>query len=197
MVLVMAALFGVGLLLPIYMQDVLGLSPAFTGLLLVAGAVVMGLAGPLIGRLVDRIGPRPVVVPGILLVGAVLWAMTGLSATTPWELVLAADIGLSLGIAAIFTPINATAMRSMPPRLFGQASSTIAIVQQLGGAAGSALFVGLFSAASAAAALQGFGEKDALVEGVRLAFGAGALVSIGALVVAFLIPRMGKSGQVD
>jgi DHA2 family lincomycin resistance protein-like MFS transporter len=197
MVLVMAALFGVGLLLPIYMQDVLGLSPAFTGLLLVAGAVVMGLAGPLIGRLVDRVGPRPVVVPGILLVGAVLWAMTGLSATTPWELVLAADIGLSLGIAAIFTPINATAMRSMPPRLFGQASSTIAIVQQLGGAAGSALFVGLFSAASAAAALQGFGEKDALVEGVRLAFGAGALVSIGALVVAFLIPRVRKSDKVD
>jgi len=81
----------------------------------------------------------------------------------------------------------------MPPRLFGQASSTIAIVQQLGGAAGSALFVGLFSAASVAAALQGFGEKDALVEGVRLAFGAGALVSIGALVVAFLIPRVRKS----
>jgi DHA2 family lincomycin resistance protein-like MFS transporter len=196
-VLVMGALFGVGLLLPIYTQEVLGLSPALSGLLLVPGAILMGLAGPLVGRLVDRVGPRPAVVPGIVLVGATLWAMTRLSATTPWELVLAADIALSLGLAAIFTPINATAMRSMASRLYGQASSTIAIVQQLGGVAGTALFVGLFSAASAAAVLQGFAEKDALVEGVRLAFGAGALVSVGALVVAFLIPRVGKSGQVD
>jgi DHA2 family lincomycin resistance protein-like MFS transporter len=195
--LVMGALFGVGLLLPIYTQDVLGMSPALSGLLLIPGAILMGLAGPLIGRLVDRVGPRPAVVPGIVLVGATLWAMTRLSASTPWELVLVADIALSLGLAAIFTPINATAMRSMMPRLFGQASSTIAIVQQLGGVVGSALFVGLFSAASAAAALQGLSESDALVEGVRVAFGAGALVSVGALVVAFLIPSVSKSGKVS
>ena len=195
--LVMGALFGVGLLLPIYSQDALGLSPALSGLILVPGAILMGLAGPVIGRLVDRVGPRPVVVPGIVLVGVILWAMTSLTATTPWEVVLVADVGLSVGLAAIFTPINATAMLSMPPRLFGYGSSTMSIVNQLGGAAGSALFVGLFSAASAAAILQGVAERDALVEGVRLAFGAGALVSIGALAVAFLIPRVSKSDQAD
>jgi DHA2 family lincomycin resistance protein-like MFS transporter len=193
----MGAVFGVGLLLPIYTQSVLGMSPALSGLLLVPGAILMGLAAPLVGRIVDRVGARPAVVPGIILVGATLWAMTRLSATTPWELVLAADVALSVGLAAIFTPINATAMRSIASRLYGQASSTIGIVQQLGGVAGSALFVGIFSAASAAAALQGVAEREALVEGVRVAFGVGALVSIGALVVAFFIPRVSKADQVD
>ena len=196
-VLVMGAVFGVGLLLPIYTQSVLGMSPALSGLLLVPGAILMGLAAPLVGRIVDRVGARPAVVPGIIIVGATLWAMTRLSATTPWELVLAADVALSVGLAAIFTPINATAMRSIASRLYGQASSTIGIVQQLGGVAGSALFVGIFSAASAAAALQGVAEREALVEGVRVAFGVGALVSIGALVVAFFIPRVSKADQVD
>ena len=187
--LVMGALFGVGLLLPIYTQDVLGLGPAASGLLLIPGAILMGLAGPLIGRISDRVGPRPIVVAGTMTVGAVLWAMTGLTDSTGWELVLAADIGLSIGIAAIFTPIYATSMSSLHPRLYTHASSTLSVVQQLGGAAGSALFISLFSAAAGAAAVGGAANAEALVEGIRVAFGAGALVSLAAVVAALLIPR--------
>src|SRR3712207_3016550 len=54
----MMALFGTLILLPIYMQNVLGLDPLATGLLLLPGGLVMGLLAPFVGRAYDRFGDR-------------------------------------------------------------------------------------------------------------------------------------------
>ncbi len=74
-VIMMMAIFGTIILLPIYMQNVRGLSTLQTGLLLMPGGLLMGLLGPYVGRVYDCIGPRPLVVPGAIAVSAVLWAM--------------------------------------------------------------------------------------------------------------------------
>jgi DHA2 family lincomycin resistance protein-like MFS transporter len=58
MMLMMATLLGSLTLLPIYMQQVLHLSPLATGLLLLPGGLTMGLLGPVVGRLYDRLGAR-------------------------------------------------------------------------------------------------------------------------------------------
>src|SRR5690242_18114887 len=58
MMLMMATLLGSLTLLPIYMQQVLQLSPLATGLLLLPGGLTMGLLGPVVGRLYDRVGAR-------------------------------------------------------------------------------------------------------------------------------------------
>ena len=60
----MVALFGVIILLPIYMQNVMGLDVLTTGLLLLPGGLVMGLLAPTVGRIYDRIGPTALLVPG-------------------------------------------------------------------------------------------------------------------------------------
>ena len=83
MVIMMGALFGTVFLLPIYTQQVLGLEPAASGLLLVPGSLLMGLAGPFIGRLYDRVGPRPLILPGSILVSLVLWGMAMFTEFTP------------------------------------------------------------------------------------------------------------------
>ena len=54
----MMALFGTLILLPLYLQNVLGLSVLNTGLLLLPGGLAMGLLAPVVGRLFDMIGPR-------------------------------------------------------------------------------------------------------------------------------------------
>ena len=72
----MMALFGTIILLPIYLQNVLGLSTLQTGLLLLPGGLLMGLLGPHVGHLYDQLGPSRLLVPGVIIVSAVLWAMT-------------------------------------------------------------------------------------------------------------------------
>ena len=57
MAILMLALFGTIILLPIYLQNVLGLSMLQTGLLLLPGGLVMGLLGPRVGRYYDKVGP--------------------------------------------------------------------------------------------------------------------------------------------
>ncbi|WP_206690684.1 DHA2 family efflux MFS transporter permease subunit [Quadrisphaera sp. INWT6] len=100
----MMALFGTIILLPLLMQTVLGLSVLTSGLLLLPGGLVMGLAAPHVGRAYDRVGPRPLLVPGTALVAAVLWTMTVVvSTTTPWWLLLALHVALSAGLALVFT----------------------------------------------------------------------------------------------
>ena len=81
-VILMMGMFGTFILLPIYMQNVRGLDTLQTGLMLLPGSLLMGLLGPRVGRLYDRLGPTPLVVPGTILVCAVLWAMTLLGPRT-------------------------------------------------------------------------------------------------------------------
>ena len=70
--LLMGTLLGVVMVLPIYLQTALGVTALVTGLLLMPGGLASGLLAPFIGRLYDRVGPRPLVIPGaLLLFGAV------------------------------------------------------------------------------------------------------------------------------
>lgn len=189
MVVMMATLFGTIILLPIYTQDVLGLTPLTTGLLLLPGSLFMGFMGPIVGRLYDRVGPRPLLVPASILVSIVLWGMTMLSETTPWFFVLIAHVALSAGLAFMFTPLFTSGLGSIQPRLYSHGSATIGTIQQLAGAAGTALFIALLTAGEAARAAEGASDVVALATGIHWAFLAGAILSLFAVVVAFFVPK--------
>ncbi len=64
MAIAMAALFGTIIALPLILQQVMHAEPLYVGLLLLPGALLTGLLGPVVGRLYDRVGPRWLVVPG-------------------------------------------------------------------------------------------------------------------------------------
>src|SRR5690606_19536208 len=85
----MMAMFGMVILLPIYTQNVLHLDVLETGLMMLPGGLLMGLLGPVVGRLYDRVGPTVLVVPGTVLVSAVMWALTLVGQTPPvWQVLV-------------------------------------------------------------------------------------------------------------
>jgi MFS transporter, DHA2 family, lincomycin resistance protein len=189
MVIMMAALFGTIILLPIYLQDVLHLEPIFTGLLLLPGGLVMGLFGPTVGRLYDRFGPTPLLVPGAIAVSAVLWSLTLVTdQTSPW-LLLVAHIVLSVGLAFMFTPLFTSALGSVEPRLYSHGSAIVGTVQQVAGAAGVALFVTIMAARSATVAATGASIEVSAASGIRAAFLVGAILSLAAIVGAFFVRK--------
>lgn len=185
----MMALFGTVILLPIYLQNVLGLSTLQTGLLLLPGGLLMGLLGPHVGRLYDKLGPIRLLVPGVIVVSVVLWAMTLLGPHTPVRNILAGHVVMSIGFAFLFTPLFTVSLSSVKPSLYSHGSAVIGTIQQAAGAAGVALFVALMSARAAALGAHGVAPLDALSGGVRIGFLCGALISLIAVACVFFVRR--------
>ena len=144
----MIALFGTGILIPIYLQGVLGVDVLTTGLLLLPGGVLMGVLAPLVGRLYDRSGPTALVVGGTAAVSAALWFLSFVSEQTTLGAVLAAYVLLSIGLAFALTPLFTSALGSLPPSLYADGSAVVGTTQQLAGAAGTALFITVMTVAA-------------------------------------------------
>jgi DHA2 family lincomycin resistance protein-like MFS transporter len=185
----MLVLLGTIIVLPIYLQNVLALSTLETGLLLLPGGLLMGLMGPSVGKQYDRIGPAKLVIPGILIVTAVLWAMTLLGTQSRVEYILAGHIVMSAGFALLFTPLFTVSLSSVRPELYSHGSAVLGSLQQVAGAAGVALFVALMSAQSARLAEAGAAPVDALAGGIRAAFLCGAVFALLAVACAFLVRK--------
>ncbi|ACQ79106.1 drug resistance transporter, EmrB/QacA subfamily [Beutenbergia cavernae DSM 12333] len=185
----MIALFGSLILLPLYLQDSLNLTSLTTGLIVLPGGLAMGLLGPTVGRLFDRVGPRPLVIPGAAVVLGALGLLTTVSAgTSPW-FVLGAHVLLSLGLAFVFTPLFTTALGALEPHLYSHGSAVIGTTQQLAGAAGTAMFVAVMTQGSVAAGEAGASPAAALADGVGTAFVWGAAFMALAFALTFLLRR--------
>ena len=191
LVILMAVLFGVVILLPIYLEQGLGVDALVIGLTLLPGGLVMGLLGPLVGRLYDRFGPAPLVVPGSIVMSAAIWGMTLFGPETPIWFVLVTHVVLSLGLGFLFTPIFTAATGALPRHLYSHGSATIGTVQQVAGAAGTAAFIALLAVgtANAGAASPEAATSGELIAGVHLAFLGGAILSLLAVVGSFFIRR--------
>jgi len=185
----MIALFGTIILLPIYMQDVLGLEPITTGLVLLPGGLLMGLLAPFVGRIFDKRGPRVLLVPGAIIVSVALWGMTMLSATSPIWFVVVSHVVLSLGLALLFTPLFTAGLASLTPKLYSHGSAIVGTVQQVAGAAGTALFVAIMTVGITAGVAAGSAIEDATAAGIRSAFIVGAVISLFAIPAVFFIRR--------
>ncbi|MET7281032.1 DHA2 family efflux MFS transporter permease subunit [Kribbella sp. NPDC005582] len=143
-----AALFSAVFFLSQYMQAVLGSDPLRAGLQLLPWTATLFIVGPLAGRLVDKLGERPLVVIGLSLQAVGLWwlshATTG--STQYGELVaplIVAGCGISLAMPAAQT----AAMSALPREAVGIASGIYSMNRQLGGAAGVAVLGSVFVAA--------------------------------------------------
>jgi DHA2 family lincomycin resistance protein-like MFS transporter len=185
------ALFGAVIVLPLYVQNVL-LQPAWTiGVVLLPGGLVMGLIGPFVGRIYDRYGTKPLLVPGAVLVSLGLWGLTLFDQNSSVWMILVPHIVMSIGLGILFTCLFTVSTSALPPHLYSHGSATLTTLQQVAAAAGTAAFIALLAAGTAAAG--GTDAETALpaqVEvGVHWAFLTGAIVSIGAVVVAFFVHK--------
>ncbi len=134
-----AALSGFLLMNTLYLQDALGYSALKAGLITLPIAVGSTIASPLSGRAVAAIGPRvPLVLAGILLAVSALM-LTGLRASTPSLLLMAAYAVLGLGNGTLNPPITNTAVTGMPRAQAGVAAAVASTSRQVGQTLGVAV----------------------------------------------------------
>jgi DHA2 family lincomycin resistance protein-like MFS transporter len=182
------AMMGSMILLPLYLQNLRGLTPLETGLLLMPGGLAMGLLGPAVGKLYDRLGSRPLVLPGSIAIVLSLAGFTQVSATMPYWQVLALHALLMVSLAATFTPIFTLGMGALPPRLYPHGSSILGTLQQVAAALGTALVVTVMSARASHLVADGATAAAGLLSGMKLAFVIATVLAVGTIVAAALLP---------
>ncbi|MDQ1319059.1 MAG: hypothetical protein QG655_302 [Actinomycetota bacterium] len=130
-----------------YAQGVCGLTPTRAALPTAPMAVATGMLAPIVGRIVDRSHPRPIIGFGFLLLAiALTWLLIEMTTTTPiWRLLLPLG-AMGAGMAFLWSPLGATATRNLPVRLAGAGSGVYNPTRQVGSVLGSAGMAALMSA---------------------------------------------------
>lgn len=191
------ALTGMYLPLTIFVQTVLGLSPLMAGLTTVPSAIGAGIAAPIVGRLSDRIGGKPIVIAGFGLyaTGLTLIAVLTGPDTSPWTL-RAVLLVCGLGAGSAFAPLASVATGDVGLPMMGAASGVYNTFRQVGSVVGSAAVGVLLQDMMAArhAALSGATLHNAgLASAVRVTMLLPAGVLVLGLLVSCAMVRRGRA----
>lgn len=176
-----------GVLIPIYVQTLCGQPATISGLVMLPGAIIMGVMGPIAGAMFDKRGPRGMVVGGMVLLTAATIVMCNLSTATPMVL-LAVLIALrNLSMSLVNGPINTWGMNALPNRYINHGNAVNNTLRQAAGSLGTALVVSAYSIA-AGLNMDSLGYIDASMLGINVAFIVQvALFGIGAVLAIVMV----------
>lgn len=122
-----------------FIQLAMGLSPTQAALLLVPMAVLSGGLAPFAGQLLDRVDPRLLLVPGLLLTAlALFWYAALMHPDTPVWMFLLPSAVMGIGNAGMWGPLATTATRNLPPRQAGAGAGIYNTTRTIGSVVGSA-----------------------------------------------------------
>ena len=144
-VLVFVCIAGTFILMPFYLENVLGYDPRQTGLMLAVVPVMLGISAPLSGIISDRVGTRLISTLGlgILLVGYLAVSTLSTQTTTLGYMLRFIPVGLGIGIFQ--SPNNSAIMGTAPRERLGIASGILAVSRTLGQTAGIAILGAIWS----------------------------------------------------
>lgn len=188
--LLQAALVGTGVLLPIYLQNLLGVSALETGLIMLPGAVLGAIMGFFAGRLFDRFGARRVAIPGALVSAIGGCGLVGFQLDSPIPYIIVIYTCLGVGMQALVTPLNTWGINSLDNRVIQHANALQNTLNQVGASLGTAILVSLSATSTFL-----FPEMPALEQamaGDRIAFVFTAFIMIVMLLVIVVKVKDGK-----
>jgi len=130
------ALLGSTLLLPLFMQTMLGYTAQQSGLALMPGGLAIMALLPLVGFLLSRYSPRWLLVFGLVVLSASLFHMTTFNLQIDFRTTTIARLLQAVGMAFLFVPINTAAYASLPREKNNAASGLMNLARNIGGSVG-------------------------------------------------------------
>ncbi|WP_054957535.1 DHA2 family efflux MFS transporter permease subunit [Paenibacillus dakarensis] len=199
------AMFSAMLLMPIYLQNIRGISPIDSGLLMLPGAIVMGIMSPITGKLFDKFGPKVLSLLGLTITIVTTYTFSRLSMDTSYQTLILMYTFRMFGMSMVMMPIMTNGLNQLPMRYTPHGTAMNSTLSQVSGAIGTALLITVMStrtethgenmmqealanltskpSADELAALKQQIMGQATIEGINDSF----FVSVGIIVVAFVL----------
>lgn len=138
-------LFGSIVLLPIYVQSLMGYSAYDAGLVLGPGGIATLICMPFVGKLVQKVNPKKILACGILICAYTTWTMSHFNLQADFWTFMLPRITLGFGMGFSFIPLTTLTLSHIPREKMGQATSMYNLLRNMGGSVGIA-FVTTFLA---------------------------------------------------
>lgn len=197
------ALFSGFLLIPIYAQTILGISPMETGLMMLPGAILNAFMSPVTGRLFDKFGGRGLALLGLAVVAATTFSFSHLSFDTSYTTLMILHAARMFGMSMVMMPVSTNGLNQLPPQFYPHGTAMNNTLNQVSGAIGTALLITIMSnresslaadltaevAGQPTAEMQQHIVLESMLGGINFAFFVSTFIVIVAFILAFFIKR--------
>jgi EmrB/QacA subfamily drug resistance transporter len=206
------AMFSAMILTPLYVQSVRGISPFHAGILMLPGAVLMGIMSPITGRLFDKYGARTMAILGLLITIITTFYLSKLGMNSGYYYIMMLYTVRMLGISLVMMPVMTNGLNQLPMVSNPHGTAMNSTLQQVSGAIGSAVLLTIMTTRMESAGAELFAEAKAsgnvpstaegltalkdqletqsMLDGINFAFFVSTIVAAGALVLTFFIKRV-------
>jgi DHA2 family multidrug resistance protein len=142
---VLAGLFGSLIMLPIYLQSLMGYTASLAGMILGPGGLAIFLVMPIVGWLIRVVNPKLIVAIGIVIFAYANYLMSSFSMSADFMTIIWPRIVMSIGLGMVFIPLTTLSLSSTPKEEMGNATSIFNLVRNLGGSVGVAFAATMLS----------------------------------------------------
>ncbi|WP_044893228.1 MDR family MFS transporter [Bacillus alveayuensis] len=186
---VFIAMIGSAIILPLFMQNMLGFSAFESGLALLPGALLMGFMNPITGRLFDKYGSKWLAVGGLTILTATTFMFTNLSNATTFTFITVVNTVRMLGIAMVMMPVTTAGLNQLPDHLIPHGTAMNNTMRQVAGAIGTALLVTVMTS-------HALPEKgiNGIIHGVNVSFFVAGTSTLIALIMSLFIKNAQDEG---
>ncbi len=213
------AMMGGMILTPAYVQEVRGIEPFESGLMMLPGALVMAFMSPITGRLFDKFGPRILAITGLIITTISTYLLSKLEVDSTYFYIIFIYSIRMLGISLVMMPVMTNGLNSLPARLNPHGTASNNTIQQVAGSIGTAILVAIMNARTTSSAEELAKEaqasatntmtqeqmatmaaqikQHALLDGIHLSFLIATLFTVIALVLAFFLKRAKSPDKIE
>lgn len=176
------AMIGAAVVLPLLMQNMLGFTAFESGLMLLPGALLMGVMNPVTGRLFDKFGARWLAIIGLFILSVTTYMFTNLSTETTFTYLAVVNAVRMLGVAMVMMPVTTAGLNQIPNDVIPHGTAMNNTMRQIAGAVGTALLISVMTNNT----IPDEGTPG-LIHGVNVSFIVTGVISAIGFVLAFFI----------
>ena len=177
---VFMAMIGGAVILPIFMQTMLGFSAMESGMMLLPGAILMGIMSPVTGRLYDRYGARWLAIIGLLIVTVTTLMFSNLDTATTFTYLAVVNTFRMLGVAMVMMPVTTAGLNQISNTLVPHGTAMNNTTRQVAGAVGTALLVSIMTGT-----MKPEEGVEGMIHGVNVSFFFAATLAFIGFILAF------------
>lgn len=179
---VFASMIAATVILPIFMQNLLGFNAFYSGLMLLPGAVVMGIMNPVGGALFDKYGAKWLLRTGFIILTVTTFMFANLSEDTSFTYLAVMNAIRVLGIALVMMPSTTLGLNQLPTHLIAHGTAMNNTFRQIAGAIGTAVLITI----TVTAAIDD-GSVAGAIRGVNVAFHVAGYIALFGLLLSLAI----------